>query len=293
MYHPTIAERKTMISKLPPAPEGKVWKCLTEGKMKAGDHLFIESGGMIHIGEIHIGEIRIGAPFDGAPVSKLENYQSAWRLVAARKRPAKPADSNVVKDNPFTPASPKYRYAYSKKGKFIEKFSEDTYQVFYNDEVRPEQKRVDLYSVILSSIERGLYKEITRDQFLAKIKEWGFNEDGTKIVPLPKVRFFKHVDGFGDPLLFVALRPDETHYFIYKGRVVVEAEDKYWTKARCEEAVKDGNWIEAFQPEVDAALAPKPKVKTELELTREALTAANARISELESKIASAREVLS
>lgn len=71
----------------------------------------------------------------------------------------------------------------AKKGKFIEKFSEDTYQVFYNDEVRPEQKRVDLYSVILSSIERGLYKEITRDQFLAKIKEWGFNEDGTKIVP--------------------------------------------------------------------------------------------------------------
>lgn len=126
------------------------------------------------------------------------------------------------------------------------------------------------------------------------------NEDGTKIVAPPKVRFFKHVDGFGAPLLFVALRPDETHYFIYKDCEVVEAKDKYWTKARCEEAVKNWSWIEVFQPEVDAALAPKPKVKTELELTQEALTVANARIAELatecrdlRTKVEKARVVLS
>jgi len=143
------------------------------------------------------------------------------------------------------------------------------------------------------NIESGMWKTISRTEFLSRIKGYGLNEDGTKIVPSLKVRFFKHVDGFDDPLLFVALRPDETHYFIYKDREAVEAKDKYWTKARCEEAVKGGSWVEVFQPEVDAALAPKPQPKTELERLKEALTAANARISELEAKIASAREALS
>ena len=351
MYHPTIAERKTMISKLPPVPEGKVWKRLTEGKMKAGYHLFIESGGMVHIGEI-----RIGAPFDGAPVSKLENYRSVWRLVAARKRPAKPAAqaSGIPAGVPALPEG----YVYLGRGGDFE--TKGSFKgLAYATNVPPQPKWNsggpwnggncdNLYAAPVDSevaklnglgtiyyrltqeprdwvakacgdtdytyrssgnlqidgnniwtehtkatLKSGTYTKITRAEFLDTIKGYGLNEDGTKIVPPPKVRFFKHVDGFDDPLLFVALRPDETHYFIYKDREVVEAKTSYWTKARCEEAVKDGNWIEVFQPEVDAALAPKPQPKTELELAREALTAANARISELEAKIASAKEVLS
>lgn len=355
MFKPTPAERKTMISKLPPASEGKVWKRLTEGKMRAGDHTFCVASG-IH----YIGEITVGAPFDGAPVSKLENYQSAWRLVAARKRPAKPASKPSPEGKTLpagVPALPK-GYVYLGRGEEF-KTKGPFKGLAYATNVPPQPKWNsggpwnggscdNLYAAPVNSevaklnglgtiyyrltkeprdwvakacgdtdytyrssgnlqidgnniwtehtkatLKSGTYTKITRAEFLDTIKGYGLNEDGTKIVPPPKVRFFKHVDGFGDPLLFVALRPDETHYFIYKDREVVEAKDKYWTKARCEEAVKDGNWIEVFQPEVDAALAPKPHPKTELELTKEALTAANARIATLEAKIASAKEALS
>lgn len=87
MHTPTAAERKIILAKLPKPPTGKVWKRLTRGKMKAGDHLFFENRGSI----THVGDIKVGAPFDGAPVSKMVEYQLAYTLVPAPIPPVKPS----------------------------------------------------------------------------------------------------------------------------------------------------------------------------------------------------------
>lgn len=276
MFKPTPAQKKAILARLPKPPTGKAWKQYVGKQVaKAGSYIVSYE----HING-RVGYCSPCSGYLGRKASSLAGHESTWRLVATRKR----SPETVY----YCPKDGDTRWTAKLCGFFDHTYRSSGVYESNGDETAPMFSRGARVN-----IESGMWKTISRTEFLSRIKGYGLNEDGTKIVPPPKVRFFKHVDGFDDPLLFVALRPDETHYFIYKDREAVEAKDKYWTKARCEEAVKEGSWIEVFQPEVDAALAPKPKVKTELELTREALTAANARIATLEAKIASAKEALS
>lgn len=282
MYHPTIAERKTMISKLPPAPEGKVWKRLTEGKMKAGDHLFIESGGIVHIGEI-----RIGAPFDGAPVSELENYRSVWRLVAARKRPAKTIYYCPSEDHPV--GGDTNRWTAKLSG-----YADHIYRPNGSYESHGSKESFGWAKGARGNIESGMWKTISRTEFLSRIKGYGLNEDGTKIVAPPKVRYFIHLHGFGGGTAYVRHDGDNLSRSVCVQTDGREVHTGPYLSSREEYASSPKwDWKEVTESEAKALIPKALPPKTELERLKEALTAANARISKLEAKIASAREVLS
>ncbi len=81
------------------------------------------------------------------------------------------------------PAKPAYRYAYNPRGNHIERFNPNFYQVIRPSGFERVHKRSYLLSAIESSILHGNLNELTHSQFVAKINSWGWNEDGTKIVP--------------------------------------------------------------------------------------------------------------
>lgn len=166
MHKPTSAERKTILAALPKPPEGKVWKQYSENETIRNGFVVAFTNGMVG----YKADIRKGMGFYGFKGIQLQYWESCWHLVAARKRPKtvyyrKRHDANY----------------------WTSKIVGNKDFVYRNDPKFPYETFGDgMANTARSMIADGTYVSITRAEFLARIKSYGLNEDGTKIVaPAP------------------------------------------------------------------------------------------------------------
>lgn len=285
MHTPTVAERKIILAKLPKPPTGKVWKrYVGDQKVKAGGTIVTFNTANQTTG--FIGSITEGCWFTTQKASGLRNWESAWRLVAARKRPAKtiyyrPSEGHPVggDTNRWTAKLSEYAdHVYRPNGDYASNGSKESF---------------GWAKGARGNIKSGVYTTITRAEFLSRIKGYGLNEDGTKIVAPPTVHYYR-------PKVSTphwAVKNDGTTYFEYNNN---DFRDGYVQKPVAESAmymVKEGlergtdieidrneflGLIKSFGLNEDGTKIAPPK--TELERLREELAATEAELSQLATK---------
>lgn len=287
MFKPTPAEKKAILARLPKPPEGKVWKQYT-GDQKAQRGSYIVTYHAIWESLSHgVGLCDLCEGFLGRKASSLASHESTWRLVAARKRPAKTIYYRPSEDHPV--GGDTNRWTAKLSG-----YADHIYRPNGSYESNGSKESFGWAKGARGNIKSGVYSTITRAEFLSRIKGYGLNEDGTKIVAPPKVRYFIHLHGFGGGTAYVRHDGDNLSRSVCVQTDGREVHTGPYLSS-CEEYASSPkwDWKEVTESEAKALIPKALSPKTELERLKEALTAANARISELEAKIASAKEVLS
>lgn len=272
MHNPTPAEKKIILAKLPPAPKGKKWQQYkSDEKIGEGHFVSFRNGG-VHLSAPNAGVI-------GYMGSALSSENSSWKLVRDRSAPV--------------------YYRHKDSTSWTAKIHNGKNFVYRDDGVLDKVGGCSVADV-RGFLKGGLFVAITHEDFLSRIKAIGLNEDGTKFVPPTpaprKTRYFASRTRFSDTTAY--LRHDGDHS---KNATLVrvdgsERADSCISLAGCVGNCKDA-WKEITESEAKALVTP---TRTELELVKEKLAAAEARIkslevtnSELNRKIASAKATLS
>ncbi len=265
MHNPTAAEKKIILAALPPAPAGKKWQQYKANEKIGEGHFISFRNGGVERSSPNAGVI-------GYMGSELASDNSSWKLVRDRKKVAPPA-----------PAQVKYVVSAS-LGTFADcaflrvNLDGSATRVFKDG----SERKYSFPSCIENSIKYGSWKYIPEAQALALLPR--------------KIRYFASRTSFKDNTAYLRHDGDPSKNATLVRTDGSERADSYISLAGGVGNCKDA-WKEITESEAKALLTPP---KTELELVKEKLAAAESRIkslevtnSELNRKIASAKATLS